>query len=91
MNIFLCSMNGSRVVKMPHSIVGKTALKSEDLCLRPTSYKLCYLAIILNLSEPHLYNRSSYATSLGCCEDQMRLCVYKYIINYKAPYKCCLI
>lgn len=36
-----CSTKASRVVKRPHNIVGKTgALKSEDLCLRPASYKL---------------------------------------------------
>lgn len=61
-------------------------------------FKICSLpttlwAIMPNLCETPLYNRGNYpcpAHSQGCSEDQMRLCVWKYIINLDTPIKHCL-
>lgn len=58
-------------------------------------FKICSLpttlwAIMLNPYETPLYNRGDYpcpAHSQGCSEDQMRLCVWKYIINLDVPIK----
>lgn len=72
----------SMKVRKSHSTVGKARALKSDLCVRPASYKPYYSATILNLSEPPLHSRGSYATSPAGCGGQVQLAMCA-----KVPYK----